>query len=136
MDKRVQQPQSHVIAQQNLRMAPYVAVIGGLLAGIVAFWVPFSVLYLLVAVGLGACCFLMQWFGVRRRIYLGPLILIFMLVAFQIANHEILPRVIPGAKPLLCGLQFLGVWTFSFGGLQVVFRKKLKREFERTLAEI
>jgi hypothetical protein len=118
------------IAQQNLRLSPYFAAFGGLLAAVLAVWTPLCISYLALAVGVGVIGFFIQWLGVRRRMHLGFVATILTVFAFMIGREHLLPHDVARADSFLCVAQFMGVWMFTFAALHIVFRKKLKRDFE------
>ena len=125
---------SQPIAQRNLRLSPYVAVAGGMLAIILSFWAPLCISYLALALGVGSMAFYIEWIEVRRHTYLGPLANILTIVAFMVGQEFLVPRDFTRGAHYICTAQFLGVWMFSFAVSHLVFRKKLQRYFANDAA--
>jgi hypothetical protein len=118
------------IAQSNLRLAPYLALIAAAAAPILAFWVPFFPMFLSVAAALAGLTFTIQWFGVRRRASLGFIGTLLTIAAYAESRRFLLPKGITNTEHALAGAQFLAVWTLLFAVLHIVFRARLRRDLD------
>jgi hypothetical protein len=118
------------IAQRNLKLSPYLTIIGIAVAAVLAVWAPFHLLFLCLAAGVGAIAFALQWLGVRRRSPLGPLSTWMGVTALMAASHWLLPRDTPDGSLALSLAQFVAVWMFSFAVLHIVFWTKLSADLE------
>jgi hypothetical protein len=101
-----------------------------LLAVILGFWTPFYISYLILAAIVGSIAFFIEWFGLRRHVYLGPLSTILSVFSLLIGRDFLLPHDVPHGMSFRCEFQWVGVWMFVMAALSIAFRKKLKRDLE------
>jgi hypothetical protein len=118
------------IARTNLRAAPYIAAVGGVLAALLLYRGPIDIAYLVLAVCVGVLAFLVQWFGLRHRTYLGPVSGFLMIFAFMLGREFLLPPDVDRTLAFFWMAQFVCSCLFSFAISHLVFRKQLRRDLE------
>src|SRR5437763_17159326 len=112
-------PIQQVIFRRNIRLAPYYAAVAGLLAVVPGFWTPLYLSYLLLAAIVGGIVFLMMWFGLRRRTYLGPFATVLMIFPLIVGRDILLPHDLPHGISFRCMLQAVGVLMFVISALHI-----------------
>jgi len=113
----------------DLRLARWYAVIGGLLAIVPAYWAPVHVPYLASAAVIGSVGVALNGLVVRR--WRGASILVIFFVVT--VAREIRPWLLPSDE-FLCWVQFLGVFAFTMGALQIFLLKRSIRNIEARAA--
>ena len=124
-------PSDRQIIEWDLRLCPYFAAVGAFFTIVPAFWVHFYPSFLALSVGLGVFVFFLKWLRLHRGwADLGFVGMIVTIFAFLIGRDHLLP---PNSS-YICEGQFIGVFMFSLAGLQLLFRRKLKRDLETNAA--
>jgi len=104
-----------------LGLSPYAACLAGAAATLLSVWVPFSPVFLFLALVCGAVSFTIGWWKPSLG-FVGALITAIALVECRRLTFL---QGMTADLYLLTGAQFLAVWTFAFSGLQILVRARL-----------